>query len=159
MTRRPPKRWFRDVQANLDAIPEALDWYLAQLEPAHQEIDIAGTLMKANQNQPGLVAYYDAMHTDLDMILEFVERKHKIMRASKIRELADDPPTNTKLSAADVKLLAETDAEVVCLEQLAQEIRYVYKQFSSLMKALEQRGYTLNNITKIRIAGLEEAIV
>lgn len=155
----PPRRWFKDIQRDLGTIPDALEWYFTKLAEGHNEVNISGTLIRVNQNQPGLVAYYDAMHTDLDMILEFIERKHRIAKAKKLRELADAPPTNSKLSATDLKLLAETDDDVMSLEQLAQEIRYVYKQFSSLMKAFEQRGYTLNNITKIRVAGLEEVNV
>ena len=115
--------------------------------------------MKANQNQPGFIAYYDAMHTDLDAILELIEQKHRIARAKAIKNIADNPPTNMKLSVADIKVLAESDQDVVVLEEIKNEVKYVYKQYGSLLKALEQRGYTLNNITKIRIAGMEEVIV
>jgi hypothetical protein len=132
---------------------------MLQLEEAHTTIDITGTLMKANQNQPGFIAYYDAMHTDLDAILELIEQKHRIARAKAIKNIADNPPTNMKLSVADIKVLAESDQDVVVLEEIKNEVKYVYKQYGSLLKALEQRGYTLNNITKIRIAGMEEVIV
>lgn len=155
----PPKRWFRAVQEDLGAVSDALEWYLAELERAHKSIDISGTLLRANQSQPGYVAYYDSMHTDLDAILEYIQQRHRIARATALRRLAENPPTDIKLSAADIKLLAETDPDVVLLDEIMSEVRYVYKQFSSLLKALDQRGYTLNNITKIRIAGMEEVVV
>lgn len=155
----PPKRWYRIIQDDLSAIPDALNWYIQELDSAHKIIDISGTLMSANQNQPGFIAYYDAMHTDLDSILELVQQKYKILRANALRSIADNPPTNVKLSVSDIKLLAECDPEVVTFEQIVNEVKYVYRQYSSLLKALEQRGYTLNNITKIRIAGLEEVLI
>ena len=156
---RIPKRWFRIIQNDLSSLPEALDWYLEELNGGQEAISINGNLMSQNQIHPGLIAYYDAMHTDLDMILELVERNYRITRGTILKQWAEDPPTSKKLSTTEQKEIVETEPDVMEAFELVQEVKYVYSHYSSLLKALEQRGYTLNNIVKLRLANMEEVEV
>jgi hypothetical protein len=153
------KRWFRIVSADTDKVIDALEWYMNELDEGHRATDITGNLMRANQNQSGFVAYYDSMHTDLDAILELFERLVRLKKGEVLRRFADNPPTNVKLGVTEIKVLADSDPEVAALEEITHEIRYVYKQYGSLLKALSARGYTLTNISKLRVAGLEEVQV
>lgn len=153
------KRWYHIVSGDPDRIADALEWYLSELDAGLNSTDISGSLMRANQTQPGFVAYYDSMHTDLDSILELFERQRRMRLGQVLKQYADSPPTQTKLGATEIKALAQCDPDVVRLDQIISEIQYVYKQFGTLLKSLEQRGYSLNNVTKLRVAGLEEVQV
>lgn len=159
MAVRIAKRWFNIVAKDQAKVVDALEWYLNELEEGFRSTDIAGSLMRANQNQPGFVAYYDSMHTDLDAILAFFERLYRLEKGRIMKSFADNPPTNMKLLQADLKLIAEADPQVAYYEEIMHEVKYVYKQYGSLLKALESRGYSLANISKLRAAGLEEVNV
>lgn len=137
-------------------IVDALKWYEDELEQAFLDTDISGNLVRANQNQPGFVAYYDAMHTDLDAILELVERNLRVEKAKIMKEWLTNPPTNLKTNTTELKMLLEAHEDVVTASDIVAEVRYVYKQYGSLLKALDSRGYTLNNIVKLRTANMEE---
>ena len=156
---RRPKRWFPEVLKDIDKVADAIAWYEEELKTGFEEVDISGSLMGANQRQPGLIAYYDALQADLDALYALMERHHKTMKSLKLRELANAPPTNVRVTATDLKAMAETDPDVAGAEEIAAIVGDLYKQFSALMKALDQRGYALANITKIRIAGMEEVEV
>lgn len=151
-----PKRWFRKVKSDLGNLPDALEWYEEELKEAFEHTGVSGSLFRANQEQPGLVAYYDAMQADLDLILDYCERQLRMKKGAKTKEWADNPPTNGKLTATDIKLLLEEDPEVAETAEIVEEVRYFYKQYSAVMKALEQRGYTLSSISKLRAAGIDE---
>ena len=153
------KRWYHIVSSDNAKVVDALKWYLSELDEGFNKTDISGSLMRANQTQPGFVAYYDSMHTDLDAILELFERLRRTRRGQVLKEFADNPPTNTKLTANDIKALADCDQTVEMYDQIILDVQYVYKQFGALLKSLEQRGYSLNSVTKLRVAGLEEVQV
>ena len=157
--KRYPKRWYREVSRDINKLPDAIEWYEDQLEKAFEEVDISGNLMRANQDQAGFIAYYDAMHTDLDAILTLMERNWRQEKARITMEYADSPPTNVKLGASESKLVVEMHPDVILAHDAFMEVNYLYKQYSSLLKGFEQRGYTLNNITKLRTANMEEVEV
>lgn len=156
---RLPKRWFKVVKDDLSKLPDAIEWYEQILDEAFAEADISGNLQRALQEQPGLIGYYDAMHTDIDLILDLMEKRLKQTKADKLRQWAENPPTNVKMNSTDTRLLIEADPDVVFIDELVMETRYTYKTYSGLLKALDSRGYTLNNITKLRSSGMEEVEV
>lgn len=142
-----------------DKVAEALDYYLSELDEGLAHTAVKGNLERLNQQQPGLIAFYDAMHTDLDALLGLAERNERIVRARVLRELVENPPSKLKLNTTEFKTMMEGDQRVIDATGLSGEIRYVYKQYSSIMSGLTQRGFTLSNIGKIREAGLEEVEV
>jgi hypothetical protein len=159
MKKRLPKRWFPIVKSDNLKLGDALDWYMTELDMSISDVDISGNLIGQNQEQPGLVSYYDGMHTDLEMILSYFERMLRISKAKKTREWGDSPPTNTKLAVNEQKLLLESEDDVIFFSEIVEEVSYVYKHYASLLKALEARGYSLNNISKLRVANMEEVEV
>lgn len=156
---RVPKKWFHEVRADITVVVDALDWFSAELDAGFKDLEIMGNLEALNRHQPGLMAYYDAMHTDLEMIREYFERRLKKVRAVRLREWIDNPPTNAKLGSNDTKALLDADDEVSDAAELLEEVKFACKQLGSLMKSMDSRGYSLNNITKLRIAQMEEVEV
>lgn len=159
MATRIPKRWFKRVAQDMGEIVPALEYYSKAWEEGNAELEIAGNLSKQNRDHVGLVAFYDAMHSDLDAILGIVERNLRIQRGLVLREYVDNGVTNAKINATELKTIMESDQRIIDASMLVDEVKYVYKQFSSLMKAAEARGFALNRITNLRIAGLEEVEV
>jgi hypothetical protein len=159
MAIRLPKRWFRKVSADMGLLPDALAYYLAELDDGHKELEIKGNLMRQNMDQAGLVAYYDGMHSDLDGMLWVVERNLKRVRGEVLRDYVENSPTHQKLNVTELKVIMEADTRVMEANELVDEVKYVYKQYGSLMKAFEQRGFDLSNVVKLRLAGMEEVDV
>lgn len=151
--------WFPLVSADRTRWPEAKEWFLVQWKQGMDFADISGSLMLANQSQSGLMSYYDALHTDLDCILKVFEQDMRIIKAMALRRMADNPPTKTKLNATELKSLIEAESEVVDAEMVVIDVRYVYNLMGSVLKGLDQRGYRLGDISKLRVAGMQEVEV
>jgi len=154
--RQLPKRWFGVIRENPERIIEACNWYRENLDQAFDDMAIEGNLQMANQLHPGLVAYYNAMHTDLDMIEEYCKQSVIATKARRLRQWIENPPFNTKVNETTMKSLLETDEEVIEANSILLEVQDVFKKYTGLMKVLNDRGYSLNNITKLRIANMEE---
>lgn len=151
------KRWFHIIKREPDRLDEALEWCIQEVEEGFRlTAGISGNLESTLKNNAGLVSYYDGIHTDLDMILAYYERLMRQVKASKLREWSDNPPTHSRLSVQELKLLIDNTEEVILLSDIVEEIKYVYKQYGSLLKSLDARGYDLTNITKLRVANLQE---
>lgn len=156
---RIPKRWYRRVSEDLTVIPDALEYYMTELDAGFADVEIKGNLIRENQAQGGFVAYYDAMHSDLDGILSVVERNEKTVRGAVFREMVENGVGNKPMNGTELKLIMEADQRVIDAGELVTEVKYVYKQYSSLLKAFEKRGFSLTNITKLRVANMEEVEV
>lgn len=156
---RLPKRWYHVVKSDVTKLPDALEWYMDELDKGFKDIEITGNIEALNQVHPGLVVFFDAMHTDLDMMLEHFERQLRMMRGARIRKWADDPPTNAKVGVNDTKIMVDSEKDISDFADLVEEIKYVYKQYGSLLKSLDSRGFSLSNIVRLRIANMEEVEV
>ncbi|EPE1232884.1 hypothetical protein ACSGOQ_006162, partial [Escherichia coli] len=61
------------------------------------------------------------------------------------------------LSSSDCKKYVEGDKEVCELSELINEVSYIRNTFSSIVKSLEMKAFQLNNIVRLRAAGIEDA--
>lgn len=152
-------RWYPILFRDRTRVKEALLWFLAEYEAGMQSVDISGSLMRANQSQSGLMSYYDSLHSELAAILELVDQDLRIVRAGVLRDFADNPPTKTKLNATDLKILIDAEPPVVAAGYVVEEVKMVYKMFGAVLKGLDQRGYRLGDISKLRVAGMQEVEV
>jgi hypothetical protein len=60
------------------------------------------------------------------------------------------------LSSRDADKFAEGDADYIDMEHLINEFALVRNKYLALMKGLDAKQYQINNITKLRAAGLED---
>lgn len=151
-----PKRWYREIQKDFAQIADAIVWFEEELEDSTKCLNIDGYLEVSNQEHPGWVAYYDAIHSDLELIMEFLKRMENRLRAKRLKEWADDPPSNVSFKPTDLKTLLEDEPDISELVDLGAEIKYLHKHFSAILTGLDQKSYSLSNITKLRAAGMEE---
>ena len=62
-----------------------------------------------------------------------------------------------QLSSSDCKKYVDGDKEVVELAELINEVAYIRNQYVGIIKALEMKAFQINNIVKLRTAGIEDA--
>jgi len=62
-----------------------------------------------------------------------------------------------QLSSSDCKRYVDGDKDVAELNELINEVAYIRNQYTSIVKSLEMKAFQLNNIVKLRSAGIEDA--
>jgi hypothetical protein len=60
------------------------------------------------------------------------------------------------LSSRDVDKYVDGEQSVLDLQGLINEIAFVRNKYHGLMKALEAKQFQINNVIKLRVAGLED---
>ncbi len=63
------------------------------------------------------------------------------------------------MSSRDAEKYADGEQEVVEYEEIVNEVALVRNQYLGIIKALESKNWTLSNIVKLRVSGLEDASI
>ncbi len=147
-----------DVNERFKNLPAILADYTDELKGAEQDIIIKGkSLEGANRENPSLYAYYDQRRVELKTLVEFMENQVQRTRGRLFRTFTE----NFKRELSDRAKDKYIDGEQAYLDvfEIYLEVKEIYDQYASIVEAIKFRGYSLNNITKARVANMENAIL
>jgi hypothetical protein len=139
------------VKKDLSNLQVVLYEIRALLNNAKNEVKIAGkTLRKANVEQPALFGYYDEIRVHLQHLSDFVEIQILRRKAQVLKYISE----NSQMDFGERvrEKLVDDDPEYVDLRIKKLEVEEVLEMTKSICKRFEQRGYTLNNISKLVVA-------
>jgi hypothetical protein len=63
------------------------------------------------------------------------------------------------LSSRDAEKYAEGEQDVVDMDHLVNEFALIRNKFIGITKALEAKGFQINNIVRLRAAGMDDIIL
>jgi hypothetical protein len=63
------------------------------------------------------------------------------------------------LSSRDVEKYVDGEADVVDYEKIINEFALMRNKWLGLLKGLDSKGFSINNVIKLRCAGMEDASV
>ena len=146
--------WYTEITKNLSKIPDALAHFEAEYESARRECGLKGNLEKHASSMPGIVEHRFNQLQEVEAILEFLNIELRKLKSKKFRTYIEN--YNRALSSRDAEKFADGDTDVIDLQHLVNEFALVRNKYLGLIKALDAKQFQLNNITKIRAAGLED---
>jgi hypothetical protein len=131
--------------------------YVEELVNKEAHLDIKGkTIERANREQPQHLAYYDERRIELYTLVKFFEAEIARIRSKLIKNMENYPR-----DLSDRMKDKYVDQEEAYLEVYHKflAVKEMYGLFESTVECFKARGYALNNITKIRVASLEDVIL
>ena len=146
--------WYNKVTADLGSIVDAITYFEAEINGAKYEVKIKGSLEKSSSALPGITEHRFNQLQEIEAILEHINIELRKERSSVFRKYLES--YNRQLSSRDAEKFADGDADVIDLQHLVNEFALVRNKYLGLIKALDAKQFQLNNITKIRAAGLED---
>jgi uncharacterized protein YfdQ (DUF2303 family) len=146
--------WFSKVREDLANLVDAIAYYEAELNSARYETAIKGNLEKLSQEIPGFVSYRFAQLQEVEAILEYLNIELRRIHREKYRKYLEH--YNKTLSSRDADKFAEGEPECVAMEHLINEFALVRNRYLALMKGLDAKQYQLNNLTRLRVAGMDD---
>ncbi len=154
--------WWRKINAGNGTIEQAIEWWYDQLDAADDE-GVCTTrgkpLVLMQELQPGYVAYYNASH---DMIVQFKDRAEKDYQRlymSVFGSYGEKMPSNMSMTKRQLENFAKTDPSVEAAFSLLENLQQLDRRYQTILKALEVKGYTLNNLKELYKHGLTEVEV
>jgi len=147
--------WYSQISKDISKIPDALQYYEDELVEAKKECRIYGNIEKSAANMPGLVEHRFNQLQELEAILEYLNIELRRLRSSFFKKYLEN--YQRALSSRDVEKYVDGEADVVDMEKIINEFALMRNKWLGITKGLDQKQWQLTNITKLRVAGMEDA--
>jgi hypothetical protein len=146
--------WFKQVRADISQLVPAIDYYEQQLAEARLECGLRGNVEKHSRDMPGVVEQRFNQLQEIEGILEYLNIELRKKRTEHYKKFLEH--YNRALSSRDAEKYVDGVDEVVDLQHIVNEFALVRNKFMGLIKALDAKQFQINNIVKLRAAGLED---
>lgn len=146
--------WYNKVKDNLANIVPAIDHFERELEAARKETFLNGNLESNSKRIPGEVAYRFAQLQEVEAILNHLNIELRKIHRAKYRKYLEH--YNRALSSRDAEKFAEGDQDYIDMEHVVNEFALVRNKYLAVMKGLDAKQFQINNITRLRVAGMED---
>lgn len=147
--------WFMRVKNDMGVLPDMIEFYSKELEKAQTETKIAGSLEKQNQDLPGQVSYRFDQLQEVESVLKLLNVKYDKMRSDHYRRYLER--YNRELSDRSIEKYIDGESDIVDMQCVINEVALVRNKYLGIMKGFDAKSYSLGNITRLRIAGMNDA--
>lgn len=147
--------WFNRIRADLSVLPDMVDYYNTELDQARTECVIKGSLEKNNQMLPGQVNHRFSQLQELESVLKYLNIKYDKMRSDHYRKYLER--YNRELTDRSIEKYIDGEADIVDMSQIINEVALLRNKYLGVMKSFDAKSYSLGNITRLRIAGMNDS--
>ncbi len=151
--------WYNRVVKDLSHLPDCIVYFDAELAQAKvDDLTLRGKpLERFSAEIPGVVEHRYNQLQEIEAILEYLNIQLRQIRRDAFRKYLEHH--DRALSSRDAGTYADGDEEVITMAIIINEFALVRNQWIGLHKALEAKNFQLNNIVKLRCAGLDDATI
>ena len=146
------------IKSDITKLPDVLEPFQEDVDLAPDRIKLIGkTLEEANREHASWFLYYSQKRDELKTILDYID----MIVSKKRSQLFKKYTEKMSLSLSDRAKEKYIDGESAYLfaKELYLEVKEMYDKYNSIIKAYEFRGFTLNNITKARVAEINQTVI
>lgn len=149
--------WYSKISKDISYIPDAVEYFNAELQAAKIDARIAGNIEKAAASMPGVVEHRFNQLQEIEAILEYLNIELRRLKSMHFRKYLEN--YQRALSSRDCEKFVEGEVDVVDFEKIINEFALLRNRWLGITKALDQKQWQLTNIVKLRIAGMEDASI
>lgn len=141
-----------DHNANL---PNLLAEYDKGIEEAAKIILIKGKKLEAaNVENAAWQHYYDQRRIELHTLVKYFEAEVGRVRSKLFRNYKENHSRD--LSEREIGRYIDGEKSFLDMNEIYLEVKELHDQYQNIVNSFTSRGYSLNNITKIRVSSLED---
>ena len=116
---------------------------------------MTGSIERSSSVLPAIVETRFAQLQEIEAILEHLNIQLRRIRAKTFRKFLEN--YQRALTSRDAQAYVDGEPEVVDQTELINQFGLLRNQFLGVLKALEAKQFQINNIVKLRVAGLEDS--
>lgn len=148
------KPWHWIIKDDKTKLLDLINHFNTEIDEAKKEVKKIGSVEKLSQDLPGWHETRLSQLQELEAVLETLEIEMKQIQGEKFKFFLES--YRRQLSSTDIKKYVEGDKDVCDLAEVINEVAFLRNQYTSIVKSLEMKAFQLNNIVKLRCAGLED---
>ena len=146
--------WFKRVQDSLAVLPECITYFDAELQQARYDCYLKGNVEKLSREIPQIVEHRFNQLQEIEAILENLNIQLRKIRSKKYRQFLEH--YQRALTSRDAEKYIDGEEEVVTMQLLINEFALIRNKFQGVIKALDAKQFQINNVIKLRVAGLDD---
>ncbi|RZD42857.1 MAG: hypothetical protein CXT73_01985 [Methanobacteriota archaeon] len=146
--------WYRKIQEDLGELVNCIPAFEAILDEARVECGMKGNLERLSREMPGIVEHRFNQLQEIEAILEHLNIELRKKRSHTFKKFTEH--YNKALSSRDAEKYVDGEDEIADFQHLINEFALLRNRFHGLIKALDAKQFQINNIVKLRVAGLED---
>lgn len=147
-----------DLGKNNENLPDILDRYESALGDVEENLAIKGKKLEhANREHPAWQSYYDERRIELHTLYKYFELQIGRVRGKLYKDYTENYSRELDTRSKDKYIDHEKD--FLKASDLYLEVKDLHDRYAAVVDAFRSRGFALNNITKIRVAALEDAVI
>jgi hypothetical protein len=147
--------WYDRVSRDISNIPDAINYFYAELEEARKETKIQGRIELAAAHMPAIVETRFNQLQEIEAILEYLNIELRRLRSQHFRKYLEN--YQRALSSRDCEKFVDGEADVIDFEKLINDFALLRNKWLGIIKGLDIKQWQLSNVVKLRTAGLDDA--
>lgn len=139
-------------------LEKTLEPYIESLGERDEHLTIKGkTLEIANREQSSWLSFYDERRIELTTYVRFFEMEEKRIRGTLFKSYLEHYPRD--LGERAIEKYIDIEQAYLEIHEKLLAVKELATLYESAVDAFKARGYALNNITRIRVASLEDVVI
>lgn len=135
-------------------LPDILDLYDSVLEKADTDLAITGKRLEvSNSENSSLMHYYDQRRVELHTLVKFFKAEEKRVTGQLYQSYKENH--SRALTVLEIGKYIDNEDAYIEVHGLLLEVEERFELFQSVVNSLTSRNYALSNMTKLRVASLE----
>lgn len=147
--------WYSEISRDISKLTDAMSFYEKELLEARHELKLSGNIEKAAATLPGMIEYRFSQLQEIEAILNYLNIELRRLKSKHFRKYLET--YQRALSSRDVEKYVDGEEEVVTYDYLINEFALLRNKWLGALKAFDQKSFSLNNVIRLRTAGMEDA--
>lgn len=149
--------WLTKVSTDISMVPDFISHFENEYDQAKWETSIKGSIEKNLAALPGITEMRFHQLQEIEAVLNHLNIELRKIKRKHFQKYLES--YNRALSDRTAEKYAEGEQEVIDFEIIINSVALLRNQYLGLLKGLEAKSYSLNNITKLRCAGMEDVAI
>jgi hypothetical protein len=149
--------WYNRITQDLGVLPDFVTYYQNEYEVARRETGIKGNIERNLSALPGITEYRFNQLQEIEAVLNYLNIQLRGIRRRHFQKYLEN--YQRALSSRDVDKYVDGEKEVLDYEVLINEVALLRNQYLGILKGLESKNFMLGHITRLKVSGMEDAVV
>lgn len=149
--------WYSKITSDLTQIPAFITFYESEIINARKDIKIFGNIETNLKELPGIIEQRFSQLQEIEAVLNYLNIQLNKIRKKHFQKYLEK--YNKALSSRDAEKYTDGEDEVIDFQTIINDVALVRNKWLGIIKALESKNFNLGHISKLRVAGIEDAML
>lgn len=151
-------KWYTAVVNDKNKLPDFIIHFENELEQARLELGIKGKPLERHAAElPGMVEQRFSQLQEIEAVLEYLNIELSKMRSKEFKKFLESYAK--ALSSRDAEKYVDGVQVIVDQTLLVNEVALLRNKYLAVVKGFETKNFMISNVTRLRVAGLDDAQV